>query len=106
MKNNIKKETLTFIFLYLKTSEDLDLVQLLPETYQGGPGYYVESKMKIRVRIDENGIEGAAIVQTCFADSIGPSDEIMVDKPYMVLVYDEELQQTLFTVKDTGLKKK
>lgn len=88
-----------------QTCENLDLIKLLPETYQGGPALETKSFMKIRVKIDEKGLEGAAVCSTICTFSIKspkPTINIEIDKPYIILVYDDKMQQTLFTVKDNG----
>lgn len=101
------KSTRAHVFIpeFDQTSEKLDLIQLLPLTYQRGPAYHTETIMKSRVKIDEKGIEGAAICCSVCTDGISRHKiiSINVDKPYIVLIFDEKLQQSLFIIKDTGL---
>ncbi|CAD5126765.1 unnamed protein product [Dimorphilus gyrociliatus] len=87
--------------------EDIDLNKMFPETYQGGPNPdFAKFVMKVRVKIDENGIEGAAAAEVTYNCGEVYPEKLVVDKPYIVLIYDRELRQTLFTVKDNGLNVK
>lgn len=94
-----------FIPKFDQICDELDLIKLLPETYQGWSSSEIKSFMKLRVKIDEKGIEGAAVACTpCFA-CMPPEKQIIdiiVERPYIALVYDETLQITLFTIKDNG----
>lgn len=94
-----------FIPEFDQTCKELNLIKLLPQTYQQGPALSTETMMKLRVKIDENGVEGAAICSSICTDGIdrNPIITINVEKPYIVLIYDEKLQQSLFTIKDTGI---
>lgn len=94
-----------FIPEFDHTCNELDLIRLLPEIYQGGPAYFNQCLMKLRVKIDEKGVEGAAVCATDCVDGINLNKRktIHVNNPYIMLIYDDELRQSLFLIKDSGL---
>lgn len=95
-----------FIPEFDQTCDEVNIIELLPETYQNGPAYHTKAIMKLRVKIDNKGIEGVAVMLSLCSDSCLEKErviDIIVNKPYVALVYDDELKQTLFTIKDNGI---